>query len=90
MSAKVSVTNIDIGFIKEGMSAKIRVDAFPFTQFGDIDGVVSSISTEAKEPDQNNPQSRFIVVVKLSKQYLEDKNQALYKTRSDGNSQLYC
>ena len=78
LSAKVSVTNIDIGFIKEGMSAKIRVDAFPFTQFGDIDGVVSSISTEAKEPDQNNPQSRFIVVVKLSKQYLEDKNQKRY------------
>ena len=75
LSAKVFVTNTDIGFIEEGMPVKIRVDAFPFTQFGDIDGTVSSISTEAKEPDQTNPQSRFIVVVKLSKQYLQDNGE---------------
>lgn len=72
--AKVFVTNTDIGFIKKDMDVKVRVDAYPFTQFGELSGTVSSISTEAKEPDQNNPQSRFVVIVNLKSQYLQVKN----------------
>lgn len=72
--AKVFVTNTDIGFIKENMDVKVRVDAYPFTQFGELPGIVSSISTEAKEPDQNNPQSRFVVIVELKSQFLKIKN----------------
>lgn len=78
LSAKVFVSNVDIGFIKEGMTTKVRIDAFPFTQFGDLNGKVASISTETKQPEQSpsqsNQESRFIVIVSLETQYLENNN----------------
>ena len=34
IEAKIFVTNKDVGFLKPGMKAQIRIDAFPYTQFG--------------------------------------------------------
>lgn len=73
VEAKVFVTNADIGFLRPKMAADIRVDAYPFTQFGDIPGVLKSIGKEALPPDQQNPESRFPVMVTLERQYLERK-----------------
>lgn len=41
------ISNKDIGFIKEGQRADVRIDAFDFTRFGSIDGVVISIADDA-------------------------------------------
>jgi len=41
------ISNKDIGFIKEGQRADVRVDAFDFTRFGTIDGEVISIADDA-------------------------------------------
>ena len=43
LKASVSVSNKDIGFVKVDQKAKIRVDAFPFSTFGEINGKVESI-----------------------------------------------
>jgi len=43
----VKVLNRDIGFIQEGMSAKVKVNTFPFQEFGTIDGTVTHISPNA-------------------------------------------
>ena len=46
------VENKDIGFIKIGQQAIIKVESFPFTRFGTIDAVVTHISHDAiPEPD---------------------------------------
>ena len=37
LKAKVYVANKDIGFIKTNQKAQIRVDAFPFTQYGELE-----------------------------------------------------
>jgi hemolysin D len=41
------VANIDVGFVKVGQKAVIKVDAFPFTRFGALSGKVVSIAGEA-------------------------------------------
>ncbi len=74
VEAKVFVTNADIGFLRPEMPAQVRVDAYPFTQFGDINGQLKSIGKEALPPDQQNPESRFTVMVTLERQFLERKD----------------
>jgi hemolysin D len=41
------VSNIDIGFVKVGQEATIKVDAFPFTRYGTIKATVTEIAREA-------------------------------------------
>ena len=41
------VANLDIGFVKLGQEAVIKVDAFPFTRFGALKGKVVRIAQEA-------------------------------------------
>ncbi|NEO26337.1 MAG: HlyD family efflux transporter periplasmic adaptor subunit, partial [Kamptonema sp. SIO4C4] len=71
--AEVFITNQDIGFVKEGMDADVRIDTFPFSEFGDIDGTVQSIGSDALPPDENNQYYRFPAKVELEQQALTPK-----------------
>jgi HlyD family secretion protein len=44
---EAKVLNRDIGFVKEGMRAKIKVATFPFQEFGTIDGEVVKLTPNA-------------------------------------------
>lgn len=44
---EVKVLNRDIGFIREGMKAKVKMATFPFQEFGTIDGEVVQVSPNA-------------------------------------------
>ncbi len=81
MEAKVFFNNTDVGFLRPSMKAEIRVDSYPFTQFGSINGNLKSIGEESLPPDQFNNQVRFPGYVSLSKQYLE-KNTKKYYVKS--------
>ncbi|MCV0428733.1 MAG: HlyD family type I secretion periplasmic adaptor subunit [Roseibium sp.] len=37
----------DIGFVTEGMSVAVKVDAYPFTRFGHIEGTITAISPDS-------------------------------------------
>jgi len=69
--AEVYVPNKDIGFVKSGLSAKVRVDAFPFARYGEIPGRVIQISADALPPDSLKNFYRFPVKVRLNRSYLE-------------------
>lgn len=43
------VLNKDIGFVAENQAAEIKVDAFPFTRYGTIDGAILNVSDDAVE-----------------------------------------
>lgn len=47
LQAEVFVSNIDIGFVKPGQDAEVKIDAFPFTRFGTLRATVARIATEA-------------------------------------------
>jgi hemolysin D len=68
--AKVYITNKDIGFVKEGMPVDVRIDSFPFSEFGDIKGKLVSIGSDALPPDQIYPFYRFPAKIELSSQQL--------------------
>jgi HlyD family secretion protein len=44
---EVKVLNRDIGFIREGMKAKVKMATFPFQEFGTINGEVVKVSPNA-------------------------------------------
>lgn len=44
--------NKDIGFIRPGLDAAVKVDAFPFTRYGTIKGKVISVSQDAIPHEQ--------------------------------------
>ena len=73
LEAKVYVTNRDVGFLKKGMPAQVRVDAFPFTQFGSITGSLKSVGTLPVETDQQNSQPRFPAYIRLDRDYLTNR-----------------
>jgi HlyD family secretion protein len=44
---QVKVLNRDIGFIKPDMPVKVKLDTFPFQEFGIVEGTVQQVSTNA-------------------------------------------
>ncbi|MGL5032762.1 MAG: HlyD family efflux transporter periplasmic adaptor subunit [Microcystaceae cyanobacterium] len=75
--AQVDVTNKDIGFVRKGMSAEVRIDSFPYSEFGDIKGKIETIGSDALPPDQINQQYRFPVRIKLDQQYLKTEDRKI-------------
>lgn len=63
--AEVFVGNQDIGFVRVGQMANVRIDAYPYTKFGELKGKVVKIGADALEPSSNNPTYRFPVEIGL-------------------------
>ncbi|MBD2346325.1 HlyD family efflux transporter periplasmic adaptor subunit [Anabaena subtropica] len=69
--AEVFITNKDIGFVRKGMKVDVRIESFPFSQFGDIKGEIIDIGSDALQPDEIYKFYRFPARVKLDRQYLQ-------------------
>ncbi|MEQ4673659.1 HlyD family type I secretion periplasmic adaptor subunit [Providencia vermicola] len=50
--AEIKILNKDIGFIHEGLKADVKIDAFPYTRYGTIDGEIISVSRDSTQ-DEN-------------------------------------
>ncbi|MCC5607378.1 HlyD family efflux transporter periplasmic adaptor subunit [Nostoc sp. CHAB 5834] len=68
--AEVFITNKDIGFVRKGMKVDIRIDSFPYSEFGDIKGELAGIGSDALPPDQTHQFYRFPAKLNLDKQSL--------------------
>ena len=73
---KATVLNKDIGFIKEGMTAELKIDTFDFQKYGLIDAVVSHVSDDAIEDEKLGPV--YEVYLKPKKNYLMVKGKKEY------------
>ena len=47
LEIKAMIANQDIGFVEAGQNAVVKVDSFPFTRYGTIDGIVEKVSRDA-------------------------------------------
>jgi hemolysin D len=65
------VQNKDIGFIHEDQAAVVKVDAYPFTRFGTLEGRVLSISGDAFNAQEQG--WLFKTVIALPGSYLESQ-----------------
>lgn len=52
LEVEAGLLNKDIGFVHVGQIAEIKIDSFPFTKYGVIDGEVTDISADAIEHEQ--------------------------------------
>lgn len=49
---EAQILNRDIGFVREGQKVRVKLEAFPFTDFGVVPGVVETISRDAIDMSQ--------------------------------------
>lgn len=66
--ARVFITNRDIGFVKPDMNVDVRIDSFPYSEFGDVKGKIVRIGSDALPPDEIYPFYRFPAEIKLEQQ----------------------
>ena len=51
LEAEVQVRNDDVGFVRAGMPAQLKVAAYPFQKYGLLQGRVKGVSPDAQAPD---------------------------------------
>ncbi len=73
LKAEIFVPNKDIGFVKIGQEAKIRIDAFPSSRYGEVDGTVKLIGADALPPSKNANFFHYPIDIELKKNWLENK-----------------
>jgi hemolysin D len=55
------IENRDVGFVREGQTARIKIDAFEYTKYGTLDATVAHVSRDAIPDEKRGP----IYAVKL-------------------------
>jgi hemolysin D len=65
------VLNKDAGFVHRGQTAKVKIEAFPFTRYGTIPGRIVSISRDAIQ-DKSGPY--FLARIAMSKSSIATEN----------------
>ncbi len=75
--ARIFISNKDIAFLKNGQRVKVRIDAYPYNEFGEVEGEIESIGSDVLEPDEKFNFYRFPVTVKLDNPYILHKNKKL-------------
>lgn len=66
---EAEIENKDIGFVREGQEAVVKLEAFPFTRYGTKTGEVVTISDDAVERqgvDPGNPRLAYLARIRLS------------------------
>ena len=52
VTAEVELENKDVGFVREGQRAAIKLETFPFTRYGTMEATVSTLSADAVVDDK--------------------------------------
>lgn len=68
--AEIFISPKDIGFVRKGMNTDVRISAFNYSDYGDIDGKVKFISASALEPEPPYDFFRYVAKVELDQDYL--------------------
>ncbi len=70
-----SLRNDQAGFVKTGMSVKVKFDAYPYQNFGVFEGTVQSISPDTKVDQEIG--SVYQLEIVLKKDYVWQQNQKI-------------
>ena len=72
MEIEAYVRNADIGNLQQGDKATIKINAYPYSDYGVIDGELSYIS---EAPMLNNNEYMYLIRVKLKEETAIEKRQ---------------
>ncbi len=70
---EATVLNKDIGFLKIGQEAEVKLDTFPFQKYGTVKGKVTAISPDAFEDEKLGPVYKIKVTMEKLKIYADDR-----------------
>jgi hemolysin D len=65
LMVEATIDNQDIGFIKEGQPAEVKVEAFPYMRYGVLHGTIEQVSNDAKQDDNDKKKWMFTTQVSL-------------------------
>ena len=68
--AKIFISSKDIAFVKIGQNAEVRLDAYPFSEFGSIKGKLKTIGKETLITESEKAGTFYPATVALDNQYL--------------------
>ncbi|WP_158240638.1 HlyD family type I secretion periplasmic adaptor subunit [Telmatospirillum siberiense] len=51
IAVEAALPNKDIGFVRPGQLAEIKIESFPFTRYGTVPGTVAVVSSDSVSPD---------------------------------------
>lgn len=54
LEIEAMIQNLDIGFVETGQLAVVKIESFPFTRYGTIDGTVIKVSRDAVDEREAN------------------------------------
>ena len=76
LEAEVEIPSSKIGFVRDGQEAEISIDSFPATDFGVISGSVTSVGSDALEPDpqMGKQEYHYPATISLEEQELRVRN----------------
>jgi hemolysin D len=74
LQAKVEIDSDNIGFVRVGRPVEISIDSFPSTDFGVLQGSLSSVGSDALPPDELKQTYRFPAIVTLNSQQFRLKS----------------
>jgi hemolysin D len=75
--ATVFLTNKDVGFLKTGMAVDLKVESFPDSEFGTLNGTLTWIGSDALPPTQERPFYSFPAKIRLEKQFMQQGDKVL-------------
>ncbi|WP_213980511.1 HlyD family type I secretion periplasmic adaptor subunit [Sphingomonas sp. dw_22] len=70
LQLEVMVQNQDIGFVRAGMPVNVKLQAFPYTRYGTIPGVVEGLSADSVQVKEGEPPV-YKARVSLSRSYMD-------------------
>ena len=76
LEAEVEIPSSKIGFVRDVQEAEISIDSFPATDFGVISGSVTSVGSDALEPDpqMGKQEYHYPATISLEEQELRVRN----------------
>jgi hemolysin D len=77
---EATIDNQDIGFIKEGQPAEVKVEAFPYTRYGVLHGTVVQVSNDAKQDDSDKKKWVFTAQVALPTDVMQVEGRQVHLT----------
>lgn len=66
VEVEAQLENKDVGFVKEGQAAEIKIETFPFTVYGTIPGTVLTVSDDAVPIDKDKPADSLVFATRVS------------------------
>lgn len=64
LTAEVLIENKDIGYVRDGQLADVKVDTFDFTRYGTVDAVIVRLSEDAVVDDKQG--ARFVASLRFN------------------------